>query len=74
MNNLNSHNVPLSAVTTGRSLGDVLSAYTGFFNRARECATARTKDDDKLFAEATTGAVYRLYLLGVEDGMNGGKK
>lgn len=61
--------IPLDAIAKGRDLGKVLTAYMSFHEMARKAAMAPGKSEDEVFAEAMQGAIYRLYLLGVEDGM-----
>ena len=48
-------------------MGEVLTAYMTFHKRATAVAAEAGKPEDETFA-----AVYRLYLLGVEDGMKRG--
>ena len=62
--------IRLEAIEKGRDLGEVLDAYMDFHKDASEAAAASGKTDDEVFAMAMQGAIYRLYLLGVEDGMN----
>lgn len=66
-------NIPLEVIAKGRNMEDVLAAYLDFFKDAGEVAaadgTAAGESDDEVIAGATMCAVYRLYLLGVEDGM-----
>lgn len=61
--------VPLEVIAKGRGLVEILAAYITIHKRCREVATVSGKSDDEIFAEAMHGAVYRIYLLGVEDGM-----
>lgn len=61
--------VPLDAITKGRGLEEVLTAYMTIYENCRKVAAAPGKSEAEVFADATTGAVYRTYLLGVEDGM-----
>lgn len=64
--------ISLDAPAKGRDLGEVLNAFMGFHENASKVAAAPGKSEDEIFAEAMQGAVYRLYLLGVEDGMRVG--
>ena len=52
-----------------RDLSGVCSAYRTFFDEARTAAGQSGKSEDQAIAEAMVAAMYRLYLLGVEDGM-----
>ncbi|MDE5893821.1 MAG: hypothetical protein K2H45_12950 [Acetatifactor sp.] len=61
--------IPVKVISSGRSLDEVLTAYMEFHGKASQIAAASGKAEDEIFAEAMQGAVYRLYLLGVEDGM-----
>lgn len=61
--------IPLEAITKGRSLEEVLTAYMTAYENCHKAAAALGKSEAEAFADATTAAVYRLYLLGVEDGM-----
>lgn len=64
--------IPMEVITTGRDLGEVLTAYMTFHKRAIVVAAEAGKPEDETFADAMQAAVYRLYLLGVEDGMKRG--
>lgn len=61
--------IPMEAITKGRSLEEVLTAYMTAYENCHKAAATLRKSEAEAFADATTGAVYRLYLLGVEDGM-----
>ena len=61
--------VPLDAITKGRDIGDVLSAWMEIYERAKPEATAPGKTEAEIVADTMQCAIYRLYLLGVEDGM-----
>ena len=62
----------MEVITTGRDMGEVLTAYMTFHKRATAVAAEAGKPEDETFADAMQAAVYRLYLLGVEDGMKRG--
>lgn len=64
--------IPMEVITTGRDMGEVLTAYMTFHMRATAVAAEAGKPEDETFADAMQAAVYRLYLLGVEDGMKRG--
>jgi len=64
--------IPMEVIATGRDLGEVLTAYMTFHKRAVKVASEPGKSEDETFADAMQAAVYRLYLLGVEDGMKRG--
>ena len=61
--------IPLEVISKGRDLDEVLTAYMTIYENARKAVATPGKSEADVFADATTGAVYRLYLLGVEDGM-----
>lgn len=61
--------IPLEVITKGRDLENVLTAYMTIYENARKAVTTPGKSEAEVFADAMQGAVYRLYLLGVEDGM-----
>ena len=63
------HNIPLSVFTKGQPFEKVLEEYMRIWNDAKKCVTAPGKDNDEIFADTMKAAAYRLYLLGVEDGM-----
>lgn len=78
-NNTPLRGIPLDAITKGRGLEDVLTAYMITYKNAHKVVATPGKSVEyhfadigkvaELFADAMQGAVYRLYLLGVEDGM-----
>lgn len=61
--------IPLEVIAKGRDMGEVLTSYMTFHDRASKVAAEPGKTEDETFADAMRAAVYRLYLLGVEDGM-----
>lgn len=61
--------IPAEAIAKGRSFGDVLTAWMEIYDRARDAAIAPGKTGDKIFSDTMMAAAYRIYLLGVEDGM-----
>lgn len=61
--------IPLDAITKGRDFEEVLTVYMTAYENCHKAVTALGKSEAEAFADATTGAVYRLYLLGVQDGM-----
>lgn len=64
--------IPVDVIVKGRDMGEVLTAYMTFHNRASKVAAEIDQSEDEIFADAMQAAVYRLYLLGVEDGMKQG--
>jgi len=64
--------IPLDVIAKGRDLGEVLTAYMTFHKKATAVAAEAGKSEDETFADTMQAAVYRLYLLGVEDGMKRG--
>lgn len=67
------HGIPVGAIVKGRPLGDVLTEYMRIYDvaKATYLESHPNAGECEVFAETTTAAVYRLYLLGVEDGMKG---
>ena len=63
------HGIPLNAVTKGRPFGEVLEEFMRIWGDAKKHVTAPGKYDDEIFADTMKATAYRLYLLGVEDGM-----
>lgn len=75
MGNSNQSGIPLDAIAKGRDLGEVLSSYMKFFEDAKAVAALTPgKSADEIFADAMKGATYRIYILGVEDGMKEDKR
>lgn len=68
-NNPSFSGIPLDVIAKGRDLGEVLTAYMTIYENARKAVATPGKSEAEIFADATTGAVYRLYLFDVEDGM-----
>lgn len=73
MNIFEGNGVPLDAITKGRSLGDVLSKYMEMWEGAKKALGFHGEDPEAEFATLMQATVYRLYLLGVEDGMREGQ-
>lgn len=63
------HGIPLNVVTKGRPFGEVLEEFMRIWGDAKKHVTVPGKDDDEIFADTMKATAYRLYLLGVEDGM-----
>jgi len=74
MNDQFSKKIPIDVILQGRKLDEIYAAYMTFFDRVKEVAAAERpkKSEDEILANAMMCATYRLYLLGVEDGMKGG--
>ena len=66
--------IPLSVIAKGRDLEEVLPMYIDFYEEAAKIAAQVSNSEEDHFANTMMGAVYRVYLLGVQDGMNAGKK
>lgn len=69
MDEMMKHGIPLEAIAKGRDYDAVLTEYRRIWEIAKEAATAPGKTQDEIFAETMMCAAYRIYLLGVEDGM-----
>lgn len=63
------HGVPLDAISKGCSLGDLLDVYMRVWEDARKTVSTPGKEDAEIFADTMKVTAYRIYLLGVEDGM-----
>lgn len=72
MGEMMTHGVPLDAIAKGRNLEAVLTEYRRIWKDANEAATSAEKTQDEIFADTLMCAAYRIYLLGVEDGMKEG--
>lgn len=66
---MSKYDIPLRAIQKGRDLGAVLNEYRRIYGDAKKAATAPGKSEDDILADTLMGAAYRIYLLGVEDGM-----
>lgn len=62
-------NIPLNVFTKGQPFEKVLEEYMRSWQCAKKIATASGKTEDEVISEAMAAATYRIYLLGVEDGM-----
>ena len=63
------HGIPLNVFTKGRSFEKVLEEYMRIWDDVKKCATTPGKGEDEIFADTMKVTAYRIYLLGVEDGM-----
>lgn len=70
----NERMIPLGAISKGRALSEVLDEYRRVYNDAVEIADDGTRDSDETDCAAIVCAAYRVYLLGVEDGMKRAEK
>lgn len=61
--------VPLDAISKGRSFDKVLKEYMRIWRDAKESVDSPGKSEDEIFADTMKVVAYRIYLLGVEDGM-----
>ena len=66
---MSKYDIPLRAIQKGRDLSAVLKEYQRIYDGAKKAAIAPGKSEDEVFADTLMGAAYRIYLLGVEDGM-----
>ena len=64
--------IPLKAISKGKDLGRVLQEYMRAYSESAKISASMGKSDDEVLSDATMCAVYRIYLLGVEDGMRRG--
>ena len=63
------HGIPLNVFTKGRSFEKVLEEYVRIWDDVKKCVTTPEKGEDEIFSDTMKVAAYRIYLLGVEDGM-----
>lgn len=63
------HDIPLNVFTKGRSFEKVLEKYMSVWDETKKLATALGRSEDEIFTDTMEVAAYRIYLLGVEDGM-----
>lgn len=66
--------VPLDAIQVGRPLDEVLNEYMRIWGDAKKKLSSQTKNPDEVFADVMEVSAYRIYLLGVEDGMKEARK
>lgn len=64
-----SNKIPIEAIIKGRSMEEVLNEFMRIWDGAREAAEKASESADEIFACTVQAAVYRLYILGVQDGM-----
>ena len=74
MNKHSQAEIPIEVIAKGRKLDDVLSAFMEIYERAKAFVTKPGKSEDDIFAETLEASAYRIYLLGVEDGIKGVQK
>ena len=66
---MNKYDIPVQAILKGRDFDAVLTEYQRIYDGAKKSATAPGKSEEDIFADTLAAAAYRIYLLGVEDGM-----
>lgn len=69
MDEMMKNGIPIEAIVKGRNYEDVLTEYRKIWEGAKQVATVLGKTNDEIFADTMMAAAYRIYLLGVEDGM-----
>lgn len=74
MDEMLKHGIPVDVILKGREYEKVLAEYQRIWNGVKEVATVPGKTEDEIFADTLMVAAYRIYLLGVEDGMKEGTK
>lgn len=71
---MNEHRVvPIDAISIGRSPEDALDVYMRIWGDAKKVSEKNQDDPDQILADIMAATAYRIYLLGVEDGMKGAK-
>lgn len=68
------HDIPIDVFSKGRSYGDVLTEYMRIWGDVNRMAISAGKAEDKAFSDTLAASAYRIYLLGVEDGMKDGDR
>ena len=64
--------VSMPVLARARSYSDVIRLYMGvMFKELSNAKTLHSDDETARTTEAQENAIYRVYLLGVQDGMNG---
>lgn len=59
----------IAVIDKGRFLKEVLDQFIAIRDRAEQIAATPGKSEAEVFADTMMCAVYRIYLLGVQDGM-----
>ncbi len=62
-------NAVMAVIKKGRGFDEVMDQFTAIYDRAERVAATPGKSEAEVFADTMMCAVYRIYLLGVEDGM-----
>lgn len=71
MNEFKDETIPIAAISKGRNFEDVLRKCMEYFEKAKREVSTTGKDEHQILSGTMMGTAYRLYLLGVEDGMKG---
>ena len=78
MYDLGKDEIPAEFMEKGRNLDEVLQKYMEYYGGSEKVADLLHTDEESKpedrFARMIACAVYRVYALGFEDGMNAGKK
>lgn len=61
--------IHVEVIAKGRNLEEVLTEYMRIWDGAKKAAAEEGKSPNDIFADTMQAAAYRLYLLGVQDGM-----
>ena len=62
--------IPMSVFSKGRTYGEVLGAFMASYETAhKEASKQAGKSGEEIFADTLACDAYRMYLLGVQDGM-----
>lgn len=69
MDDFNQSGISLDVIAKGRNLESVLSCYMKFYKDAQKYIDRAGKTEEEIFSDVMLGSLYRLYLMGVEDGM-----
>lgn len=62
--------IPMSVFSKGRTYSEVLDAFMASYETAHKEASKQVgKSGEEIFADTLSLVAYRMYLLGVQDGM-----
>ena len=66
--------IPLNVIVKGRRLGEVVEKFMSSWNDANEIGSKMGLTEEELLSRTIKCAAYRIYLMGVQDGMKGDAK
>lgn len=74
MNGMNQPDIPIEDIVKRRDSKSVFTFYKQFFEEAKKrlLREGTTLNEDEIFSHLMPGIVYRIYILGFEDGFEKG--